>query len=174
MWRRLDDLIDRAAGPADIASHRLELLAAQRYRSTGRAVPPAFVEAERFAALASMTAPILLKQIASVLDDEAVVIKGLEVAAYYPDASLRSFGDVDLLVREPEAAQRALLEAGFEEVGDPAIFVGIHHLRPLRPRGMVVPVEIHFEPKWIEGRRVPRSRSSSSARSRAPPAFRAC
>ena len=46
-------------------------------------------------------------------------MKGPEVAAHYPVPSDRPFGDLDLLVEDPEAAQRALIAAGFVEFGEP-------------------------------------------------------
>ena len=41
-----------------------------------------------------------------------VLMKGLEVGAYYPDPGLRPFRDLDLLVDDAERAQQALIEAG--------------------------------------------------------------
>jgi hypothetical protein len=155
LWERVDELIDAAATPGDLYSHRLELLAARRFRATGRPVPVPFVEAERFAAVAALTAPVVVQLVADTLDEPSMVIKGPEVAAHYPDAALRSFWDVDILVRDAQAAQQRLLDAGFTPVGDPALFVDIHHLRPLQPNGMALAVEIHSEPKWLEGKRPP-------------------
>ena len=36
----------------------------------------------------------------------------------------------------------------FEEVGDPDLYVDIHHLRPLAAPGLPLAVELHHEPKW--------------------------
>ena len=45
-----------------------------------------------------------------------MLMKGLEVAVRYPDPGSRYFQDLDLLADEPEAAQQALLGAGFVEL----------------------------------------------------------
>ncbi len=79
-----------------------------------------------------------------------ILHKGPEVAAHYPDPILRDFGDVDLIVRNAEEVQRALIAAGFEEIGDPALYVDIQHLRPLRWPELPLRVEIHSRPKWVE------------------------
>jgi hypothetical protein len=149
LWRRVDALIDRAPTDEDVRSHRLEVLAAPRYRQQQRPVPPDFAAQERFAAIASMTAPVVLERVRQAVDGPIIVIKGPEVAAFYPDIAVRGYGDVDLLVPNPAAVQEALLAAGFEEVGNPELYVDIHHLRPLIAPGMPLPVEVHSTPKWL-------------------------
>jgi len=143
-------LIDRAPTDDDLRSHRLQVLAARRFRTVGRAVPPDFVAAERGAAISSMTTRFLLERIAAAYGESCIVLKGPEVAARYPLPERRGYGDLDLLVRDAEGAQRALLDAGFEPVGDPSLFLGIHHLRPLVAPGLPLAVEIHSAPKWID------------------------
>src|SRR4051794_30526645 len=101
LWPRLDALIDRA-GDADLRSHRLEVLAAHRRRADGRHVPSAFVEQERAAALAAITAPLVLDRVAAAYGKPAVLFKGPEVAALYPAPALRSYWDLDLLVADAE------------------------------------------------------------------------
>jgi hypothetical protein len=54
-------------------------------------------------------------------------------------------------VEDAEAAQRSLLDAGFQAVGDPALYEDIHHLRPLAFPGLPVTIELHSRPKWIDG-----------------------
>ena len=154
LWPRLDALIDRA-GDADLRSHRLEVLGARRRRANGRPVPAAFVEQERAAAVAAITAPLVLERVAAAYEKPAVLVKGPEVAALYPAPALRNYWDLDLLVGDAEEAQNALLAAGFEAVGDPDLYVDIHHLRPLRPPGLVLAVELHTTPKWLDGRMAP-------------------
>lgn len=155
LWRAVDRLIDRASSEDDLRSHRLEVLAARRFRAVGRAVPSDFVAHERAAALSLLTAPLLLARVRAACDLPMIVIKGPEVASRYPDPSLRGFSDVDLLVRDATEAQQALIRAGFEEIGDPELYVGIHHLRPLHWPGLPLFVEVHSEPKWLDGRPSP-------------------
>jgi hypothetical protein len=150
LWRRVEALIDRAPSDDDVRSHRLEVLAARRFRALGRPVPDDFAAQERFAAITSMTAPMVLERVRAAYDGPAIVLKGPEVAARYPAAELRGYGDIDLLVPDAEAAHQALLAAGFELVGDPALYLDIHHLRPLLASGMPLPVEVHSRPKWLD------------------------
>ena len=150
LWRRVDELIDRAPTEDDLRSHRLEVLAARRFRATGRQVPLDFVAQERAAALVEMSASLVLRRVREAYDGPTIVLKGPEVAAAYPDPALRSYGDIDLLVPDVAAAHRALLDAGFELVGDPELYVDIHHLRPLAVREIPIAVEIHSRPKWVD------------------------
>src|SRR5215213_8243708 len=39
--------------------------------------------------------------------------------------------------------------AGFEEVGNPRLYEAIHHLRPLRPPGHLLLVELHERPNVL-------------------------
>src|SRR4029450_13299262 len=80
-----------------------------------------------------------------------VLMKGPEVAALWPTPQSRPYSDVDLLVEDAAEAQRALLAAGLRPVGDPGLYVDIHHLRPLLAPGLAVAVEVHDRPKWIDG-----------------------
>ena len=106
--------------------------------------------------LFTVTAPALLARLRDVLDGPMMIFKGPEIAALYPD-SARLFGDLDVLVPDAAAAQRALLAAGFEEVPDPdGIYVDLHHLIPLRdPMVPLLAIEIHSAPKWPYGLKPP-------------------
>jgi len=150
LWRRLDLLIDRAPSEDDIRSHRLEVPAARRFREVGRPVPEDFAVQERLAGIRLLTAPMLLERVRTAYAGRLLMIKGPEVAVHYPDSSYRLFSDVDLLADDAHAAQRTLLRAGFVEVGDPELYVDIHHLRPLAADGLPLALEIHTRPKWIE------------------------
>ena len=153
----MDRLIDRAPTLADLRSHRIELLAARRWRALGRAVPDEFVELERRSALHRLVVPRLLERVREAYDGPMIVHKGPEVAAHYPDPILRDFGDVDLIVPDAEEVQRALIAAGFEEIGDPALYVDIQHLRPLRWPELPLRVEIHSRPKWVSTLAAPKA-----------------
>jgi hypothetical protein len=150
LWERVDELVDRAQDLSDLREHRLELLAARRWRECGRPVPPELVAQERMAAIMAMTAPLLLEKIRATLDGPIVLLKGPEVAARYPDPAVRPYGDLDILVPNARAAHTKLRAAGFEEIGDPALFVDLHHLRPLRLHPLPLLVEVHSTPKWID------------------------
>jgi hypothetical protein len=151
LWEAVDALIDRAATEDDVRAHRLEVLAARRYRALGRPVPLDFVAQERRAGIAALTAPLVLARVRAAYPDPAIVLKGPEVAARYPDPALRGFGDIDLLVPDAEAAHRALVAAGFQLIGDPELYLDLHHLRPLLAPGAPIHVEIHSRPKWLDG-----------------------
>src|SRR4051794_16853354 len=154
LWERLDALL-RDAGDGDVRSHRLEVVAARLRRTEGREIPDDFLEQERTAAVAAITSPLVLKQVMSAYDGPAVLVKGPEVAAFYPDPALRCYWDVDLLVTDAQEAQRALLSAGFEPIGDASLYLDIHHLRPVRPPGLLLAVEVHSAPKWLDGKTAP-------------------
>jgi putative nucleotidyltransferase-like protein len=150
LWQRVNALVDRAHDLAALREHRLELIAARRWRELGRPVPPALVEDERRAAVVTMTAPLLLEKVRAAADGPIVLFKGPEVAARYPDPALRPYGDLDILVPDAVAVHGALKDAGFREVLDPALFVDIHHLRPLHIPPLPVLLEVHSTPKWVD------------------------
>jgi hypothetical protein len=150
LWEAVDSLIDRAPSLDDLRSHRLEVLAAQRFRKLGRPVPEDFVAEVRFAAIAGLTAPLVIERVRAVYDGPLMVFKGPEVAAHYPDPALRGYGDIDLLVEDAEELHEMLLRVGFDLVGDPRLYVNIHHLRPLLADGLPLPIEVHSRPKWLE------------------------
>lgn len=156
LWSAVDALVARAPSLADVYSHRLELFAARQLRAAGSEVPEDLLARERRAAIGALTAPLLLSRVCQAYDGPLLLVKGAEVAARYPDPTLRLFGDVDLLTPDAEAAQAALLAAGFVEVGDPELYVDIHHLRPLELPGLPLVVEVHSRPKWVAGLPAPR------------------
>jgi hypothetical protein len=151
LWRSVDRLVDRAPSLADLISHKLDLFAARRWRALGREVPEALLARERRAAVAELAAPQLLERVRAAYDGELIPLKGPVVAAAYPHPGLRLFGDLDLLAADATAAQETLLEAGFQEVGNPLRYLDIHHLRPLCWPGLPLVVELHSRPKWPEG-----------------------
>ena len=150
LWAAVDRLIDRAPRPSDLECHGLELLAVQRCRRLGRQPSAEAIAAEQASASLWLIAPLVLAHAVQSIGDKVVLMKGPEVAAWYPNALARGFHDVDLLVQDPDAAWHAMVTAGFRPVGDPRIYIGIHHLRPLAWPGMPLAVEVHAEPKWIE------------------------
>lgn len=155
LWSGVGRLVDRAARVTDLTFHGLHLIAARRYRETGRLVPRSIRDAERLAAITTLVAPIVLQQARNAYDRTMVLMKGPEIAVRYPDPALRPFGDLDLLVPDAAEAQRALIAAGFRPDGSPERYVGIHHLQPLRWPGSPLVVELHDRPKWIDGLRPP-------------------
>jgi hypothetical protein len=150
IFARVDDLVERTPSLDDLRHHRVELLAARRWRELGRELPPDLVAAERMAAATTMAAPALLERIRAASDGPLLLVKGPEVARLYPDRALRSFRDLDILVPDAPATQSQLLAAGFEETGDPRLYEQIHHLRPLFWPGLPLVVEVHHAPKWID------------------------
>jgi putative nucleotidyltransferase-like protein len=151
IWRAVDGLIDRAAGVEALRRHGLQLLAAERWREAGRAVPAQLRHDEQLAAAVALTAPLVLQRVRAAWPGRVAVMKGPEVAALYPLPQRRAYSDLDLLVEDAAEAQNALLAAGFRPVGDPRLYVDIHHLRPLVASGLAVAVEVHDRPKWLDG-----------------------
>jgi putative nucleotidyltransferase-like protein len=151
LWSAVDRLIDRAAQLEDLRRHGLQLLAGRRWRLLGRPLEAQLLHDEQLAAAVTLTVPIVVERVRAAYDGLIVIMKGPEIAGLYPSPRLRPYSDVDLLVDDAERAQRALLAAGFRPVGDPRLYVDIHHLRPVVAPGLAVAVEIHDRPKWPDG-----------------------
>lgn len=152
----LDEAIQRLVATAPTISalrtHRLHLAAARIWRSEGRDVPADLVTDVRAAAVRAMLARFLLGKARSAYDGALMLMKGPEVGARYPVASDHPFRDLDLLVEDPVAAQRALIAAGFVECGDPAAYAHAQHLAPLMWPGAPLVVEVHRRPSrpfWL-------------------------
>lgn len=150
LWAAVDNVIDRSPSLVDLREHRLHLLAAARWRLLGRPVPAELSFDERATAVVQLAVQPLLERVRAAVDGPILVIKGPEAGAAYPKPGLRPFGDIDLLVEDAERARLELLRAGFEEVGDPALYVGIHHARPVAWGGLPLHIELHKHLKWLD------------------------
>lgn len=152
MWARLEDTVGAARSVDALRRHGVELIAARALRRRGRPVPDELVADERSAAIREVTVPLLLKRVRAAYDGTLMLMKGPEVAAHYSEPMLRPFGDVDLLVDDADAAHRALLAAGFVELGEIARPEGIHHVSPLVWPTLPLAVELHRKPNhpaWL-------------------------
>lgn len=148
IWAAIDRIVDGNDDVERLRSHRLHLLAARRWRARGRQVPAAVLAAERRSALTSMLVPEVLTRVRRAVDGPIIVHKGPEVAKRYPDPIARPYVDLDLLVSDADSAQRALQQAGFYAVGDPAAYVGSPHRQPLEFPELPLVVEVHESPNW--------------------------
>lgn len=148
LFAGVDRLVERAGPGAALTLHRLEPLAARRLRELGRPVPEELAESERLGAAFALAAPVHLQRAHAAVDGPLLVVKGPELAALYPDASLRIYRDLDLFAPDAAAAQRALVAAGFVEVGDAAYYAEAPHLRPLAWSGLPMELEVHERPNW--------------------------
>lgn len=148
LWAGIDRLVERAGPGAALTLHRLEPFAARRLRELGREVPEELAESERLGAAFALTAPVHLGRARAAVDGPLLVVKGPELAARYPDAALRIYRDLDFFALDAGAAQRALVAAGFAEVGDPVYYAGAPHLRPLAWPGLPMELEVHERPNW--------------------------
>jgi hypothetical protein len=157
LWSNLARLIERAPRESDLRFHGVELLAAQSARKRGESPALHTIAAERTAAATSLIAPLVLQHVLAAVKDPVVLMKGPEVAEYYENSLTRPYRDIDLLVEDAGAAWKAMVDAGFQPTGDPELYVGIHHLRPLVLPGLPLVVEVHHEPKWLEGMAPPTS-----------------
>jgi Uncharacterised nucleotidyltransferase len=154
LWSRVDALAERAPTLRDLRAHGLHLLAARRWRQLGRPVPENVALAERYAAMIALAAPAVLREVQNAYDGQLLLQKGPELAARFPDAALRPYGDLDLLAADPGAAHRALLEAGW--LPSRPGREGFHHLQPLQSPRFPLRVEIHERPLWLPGVAAPR------------------
>lgn len=148
LWRAVAPLLERSTA-RDLLQHGVGALAAAHLRARGRVVPAELAREEYLAGIALMAVPPLLERIRASSEGPVVLFKGPEVARLYP-GSARRFSDLDLLAPDARAVHRSLRKAGFAEVGDPRLYVGIHHLRPLRWPNLPLIVEVHSAPKWPE------------------------
>ncbi|MDX6439401.1 MAG: putative nucleotidyltransferase [Gaiellaceae bacterium] len=151
LWANVARLTERAPRESDLRFHGLELLAGRRDRGLGRTPALHVIAAERTAAATSLIAPLVLRRALGAIDGPVVLMKGLEVAEHYENPLTRPYRDIDLLVEDAESAWSEMVEAGFEPTGDPKLYIGIHHLRPLVAPGLPLVVEVHHQPKWLEG-----------------------
>jgi hypothetical protein len=152
LWAGVNSLLDRAPSLDDLGAHGLQLLAARRWRERGREVPPRLAMDELVAAQRTADARVVLEAARGAYEGSLVVLKGPEIAARYPERALRPSSDLDLLADDAEAAQRALIAAGFEPVGEfpDHYYEGLHHLRPLALDRRIVAVEVHRRPNWVD------------------------
>ena len=149
MWERIDSLLAATSSSTDVLRvHRMELLEARRRRLAGLELGPDLIADETRAAVNELAAPGLLARVRASWDGPLVLMKGPEVALDYGATGLRSYGDLDFLTDDAEAAQAALIAAGFEEVFESWIYEDIHHLRPLWWPGLPLVIELHTRANW--------------------------
>jgi len=152
VWDRVDALVDRAPTIDSLLAHRLHLVAARVWRSRGWTLPPELEAEARRAGMIAMPAYPLLERACAAYDGKLMLMKGAEVAAHYRHPSDRYFCDLDLLADDASAAQRALIEAGFVECGDPENYEHQQHLSPLVWPGVPLFIEVHRRPNspaWL-------------------------
>jgi hypothetical protein len=150
LFERVDALVARSPSLVDLRHHGVELLAARTWHERGREVPDELRARKRLAAARALAVTPVLERVRAASEGPLLLMKGPEVAALYLDPAARSFRDVDVIVRDAPDTQRRLLSAGFVETGDPKLFEGIHHLRPLQWPGLPLVVEVHHRPKWVD------------------------
>lgn len=155
LFAGVDRLLVRAGEGAQLEIHRLEPFAARRLRTLGREVPEELADAERLGAAFALAASVHLERARAAVDGPLLVVKGPEVAARYPDAAMRIYRDLDLVAPDPAAAQRALVAAGYQEVGDPVYYAVAPHLLPLAWPGLPLELEVHARPNWPRRLRPP-------------------
>jgi len=110
--------------------------------------PDDFTCIERLSAARQLAASAVLAQVSNVVEGPLLLYKGPQAAAAYLDPAARDYEDLDLIVPDAARVQRALIASGFVEIGDPALYRDIHHLRPLTWPGLPLPIEIHSRVKW--------------------------
>ena len=154
LWESVDRLVASAPRYSDLEVHGLQHLGAGHTRRFGP-LPPQAAAAQRWAAICSMLAPLVLERVVAAAGEPVVLMKGPELAERYPDPAWRPYRDVDILVADAVGVWNRLKAAGFEETGDPDLYIDLHHLRPLVLPGLPLIVEVHSRPKWIEGMEPP-------------------
>ena len=151
-FAHVDELLAATGSPtALLRTHRVELLECRRRKAAGVVLDGDLVADQTRVAVNEMAAVALLRRVRASCDGPLMLLKGPEVALDYGAPGLRSYGDLDLLTDDAEAAQAALIAAGFEEVFDPEVYAGIHHLRPLWWPGLPLVIELHTRLNWPAG-----------------------
>ncbi len=158
IWTAVDRLIDSTTDLGALRANRIHLLAARHWRELGREVPSELEAAERKSVLVTLILPELLGRVRAAFDGPLVVHKGPEIADRYPDPALRPYIDLDVLVPAAKPVQRALVDVGFVEVGDPASYTDSPHCLPLLWPGLPLLVEVHDRPNWPARLGVPPAR----------------
>lgn len=149
IWNGVDDLLDGWTNLDSLRDHRLQLLAARRWREQGRTVPDRFLADERSAVVHALIVPVLLSRIRAAVEGPIILFKGADLAARFPDPKTRPYGDLDILVPDAKAAHRAMLRAGFEIADDEINHLDSHNLVPLRWPGSPLPIEVHQSLHWV-------------------------
>lgn len=148
LWDRVEELVERATSWEALQLHRLHLVAARLRSRRGEEIPANIADEWRGTAILSLAARTVLERVRDAYDGRLLLMKGLEVASLYPDPMDRPFRDLDILVDEPDAAQKCLIDTGFVEFGDRAP----HHLPRLVWPEVPVLIELHSRPKtppWV-------------------------
>jgi Uncharacterised nucleotidyltransferase len=156
IWARVPGLIDRAPSLDALRAHGLHLMAGSLWRSRGSEVPSVLREEERRAAKRALAGVAVLRQARSLYGGRLMLMKGPEVAARYPEPGTRDFIDIDLLADDADAAQRALVAAGFiDDRYRDRDHSKTQHLDPLAHPGLGLIVEIHRRPNSPRGLAAP-------------------
>jgi hypothetical protein len=118
-------------------------------------VPASLLGCERYVAAMITAAPVLLERVRAAYDGPLMLMKGPEVAVRYAHPSDRPFRDLDLLAEDARSAQRALVRAGFVQVGGRRDYEKTQHLCPLIWPGLPLVIEVHHHPNhppWLSRR----------------------
>lgn len=148
-WLSLDRIIDTVPTAVALRTHGLGPIAAWRMRTRGEPVPEEIERLAHGAAYAAVTAGPLLQRVVDILQEPVLVLKGPEVARLYPERTLRTYGDLDLLVADLPRAERKLIDAGFAELMPNRKIEGHHHDSPLGLGGLALMIELHRDPGWL-------------------------
>lgn len=150
-WAGVARILDRGWGLDDLRAHQLQLLETARLRERGLPLPPGLEEEARRAQLTNLVARTLLERVREVCSGPILVLKGAEVATWYPAPGLRPFVDVDVLVPDARAVEHQLRSVGFRSVGPEQDWGALHHLQRLAAPDLPMTIEVHRRPKWVDG-----------------------
>lgn len=126
----------------------------------GQGVPGEVMDelrADLYAAAAQgLLAEQQLVMVLAALSEEkvpAMVVKGAALGAFYPDAALRLYGDIDIMVPEVQlgSAERALNRLGYQSYASQGWWLDhFHHLPPMVQDGGGLAVELHWRLDYEE------------------------
>jgi hypothetical protein len=135
--------------------HGLAPLAIELAQRAGRAVSQNDRATAIEAGFAAFARSCVAERVCASVTQPVLLLKGAELAGWYPTPGSRPSCDVDVLCADAHRAMSELHEAGFRAVG--TVPAGHHHLPPIAAHGSPCTVDLHerlgLEP-WMSHPRV--------------------
>ncbi len=158
IWPAVYRVIDEHPDVERLIRHGVGLLAGADWADCGISVPEELRHSRMTQAALGLESRGLVRSLRQDTDGPLVLLKGLDVAAHYPAVELRQSLDVDVLVDDAVATQRALLAAGWQTKATPGFHEeperneSLHQLCPLLRPPFSLPLEVHRRPNaptWL-------------------------
>lgn len=125
--------------------HRIQLLAATLHQYVPWPIPEKHLLLCKVQIMRVNAVVAQLAQLAEVIDQPLILLKGADLAFRYPFPNARPLGDIDILLEDPLDAFHRLKDSGYHGAAASSLPNDYHHLPVLVPhtKGLRVPVELH-------------------------------